>query len=405
MPGRQRLGADDEFWIILSTGLRRLAQATTRSRPAAARRLGQALVTLAEELSSPRRDGNDEEIEETSDRPVEVAEALAQFPDPAHAAALVSRIRSVASDAEEAGALGLAREILTDLHDIAPHAPPIERGMVLLQLGRIARTVGDLEGAADYYSAMGDVGRATGTRELEVREAAAKAVVARTRGNYPAARDLFERALIGANELDLSEVAGLAHHGLMIVNGEAGDFDSALDHGWQALSAARNEAAREAEMLINLAQLCVKAGYDTAALGGFCAALAKTTVPRLRLPALAGTAEAAGRLGDRTRVEVADRFIEREVSDAFPFESSRAWFAVSRAKRGLGETAAADAAAEKAAVIAHAHGFYEITHYLQPDNRPAPASLTEVGRTVIKSLEAWSDGPVAEQSLSTSSTG
>ena len=39
--------------------------------------------------------------------------------------------------------------------------------------------------------------------ELEVREAAAQAVLARTRGNYPAARALFEKALDGAKALGL----------------------------------------------------------------------------------------------------------------------------------------------------------------------------------------------------------
>lgn len=405
MPGRQRFAADDEFWIILATGLRRLAQAAMRSRPAAAHRLGQALVTLAQELSSPRRDANDVEIHATTDRPMEVADALAHFPDPEHSGPLVRRIRGVAADAEEAGAIGLAREILTDLVDISPHAPPLERGLVLLQLGRIARTLGDLDGAFDLYSAMGEIGRQTRTRELEVREAAAKAVLARTRGNYPSARELFDRALSGAHELRLPDVAGIAHHGLMIVTAEGGDYDAALRHGWQALSVARNEGAREAEMLINLAQLCVKAGYYSAALGGFSAALVRTTVPRLRLPALAGTAEAAGRLGDRARLEIADLSIGREASDAFPFESSRAWFAVSRAQRELGDSGAADAAAEKAAVIAHSHGFFEIAHYLQADAAPPPATLTDVGRTVIRSLEAWSDDPASDPSLSISSTG
>ena len=405
MPGRQRLGADDEFWIILATGLRRLAQAPNRSRPAAAHRLGQALITLAEELTTPRRDANDEEIESTTDRPIVVAEALAHFPDPEYAAPLVASIRGVAGDAEEAGALGLAREVLTDLHEISRHATPIERGLVLLQLGRIARTLGDLDGAFDMYSAMGEIGRETRTRELEVREAAAKAVLARTRGNYPAARELFDRALSGAHELRLPDVAGIAHHGLMIVTAEAGDYDAALSHGWQALSVARNQGAREAEMLINLAQLCVKAGYYSAALGGFSAALVRTTVPRLRLPALAGTAEAAGRLGDRGRVELADVSIGREASDAFPFESSRAWFALSRAKRELGDTGAADVAAGRAADIAHTHGFFEIAHYLQADTATAPATLTDVGRTVIRSLETWSHDPAADVTLSTLSTG
>ena len=51
--GRKRLASDDEFWIILATGLRRLAQSPTRSRPATARRLSSALVTFAKQFTRP----------------------------------------------------------------------------------------------------------------------------------------------------------------------------------------------------------------------------------------------------------------------------------------------------------------------------------------------------------------
>ena len=405
MPGRQRLGADDEFWIILATGLRRLAQATNRSRPAAAHRLGQALITLAQELSTPRRDGNDEEIEATTDRPIDVADALARFPDPSYAAALVDTVKGVAADAEEAGAIMLAREILMDLREICGHAPPVERGLLLIQLGRISRTLGDLDGANDYFTAAGDLGRATGTRELETREAAALAVVARTRGNYPAARELFERALTGATDLELADVKALSHQGLMIVTAEAGDFDAAIRHGWQAFSAARAEGAREAEVLGNLAHLCAKAGYDAAALGAFTAALARTKAPRLRLPILAGIATSAGRLRNAERVADVERAITSEGSEAFPFETSGAWLAIARARRAIGDTVAGDAAAERAAVIAHAHRFYEITHRLEQDLPHPQMPLDDAGLVVVRSLETWSDNPTAELSLSTSSRG
>jgi tetratricopeptide (TPR) repeat protein len=405
MPGRQRLAADDEFWIILATGLRRLAQAANRARPAAAHRLGQALVTLAQELSSPRRDADDVEIDATTDRPLEVADALAHYPDPAYASALVATVKSVAADAEEAGAIMLAREVMTDLRDICGHAAVIDRGTVLIQLGRISRTLGDLDSAVDYFKAAGNLGRATGTRELEIREAAALAVVARTRGNYPSARELFERALDGAQELGLAEVTALAHQGLMIVTAEAGDFDTAIRHGWQAFSAARAEGAREAEVLGNLAQLCAKAGYDAAALGAFTAALVRTDAPRLRLPILAGIVASAGRLRNATRVADAELAIAAEASDAYPFETSGAWLAVARARRAIGDREAGDAAAETAAVIAHAHKFYEITHKLEQEVPRPQVPLADAGLVVMRSLESWSDEPAAEPSLSTLSRG
>ena len=389
--GRKRLASDDEFWIILATGLRRLAQSPTRSRPATARRLSSALVTFAKQFTRPGGSSSVDgaRIPHAASRPLAIADALAQLSDPGCASTLLAEVRGVAADAEEAGAVILAREILTDARQVTTHAPALERGLVLLQLGRIARTLGDLDGALDLLHAAGDLGRADGVPELLAREAAGEAVVARTRGNYPAARALFERALEGGSAVGLADVVGLSHHGLMIVTAEAGDFDTALRHGWRALSAARTQHTREAEMMANLAELCVRAGYDTAALGGFAAALARTSAPRIRLPALAGIAEAAARLGDASRMETAAQAIEAETSQVFPYETARAWLSVARARRTLGDTRAADAAAESAAVIARAHGFFEVTHRIRGGGPTETGSLIEgraTGDKVARSL-------------------
>ena len=402
-PGRRRLAAGDEFWIILATGLRRLAQAPPRSRPAAARRLATAIDAIAKD--SERRTPlarSDRSAARPNGHPRLVAAALARFPQLDHAADLVTHVRGAVADAEEAGAVGLAREMLTDLRELSSHAPPLDQGMILLQLGRIARTLGDLDGAQDFFAATRDLGRQHYVEELAVRVDAAEAVVARTRGNYPAARTLFERARAGAERHRLVDVLGMAHHGLMIVTAEGGDFDTALRHGWNALSAARVQGAREAEMLVNLAELCAKMGYDAAALGALAAALARTTIPRLRLPALAGIVGAAGRVCDADRVAATEALIAAEASDRFPFETSRAWLAVARARRAIGDAGAADAAAEKAAVIARAHGFYEITHRLEQDARVTPAVLSTRGLELIRSFERWSDDPTADLVLSTS---
>ena len=406
--GRKRLAADDEFWIILATGMRRLAQAPPRSRGAGARRLASALVTFAKQLDkkggATGRTARREPRANTG-HPFGVADALRHFPDAAFASALVAEVRGTVADAEEAGALLLAREMLTDLCALSSHAQPVDRGLILIQLGRVARTLGELDAAQDLYHAAGDLGRASGSRELEVREAVSLAVLARTRGNHPVARELFQTAADGASALNLLDVSGAAHHGLMIEMAEAGDFDTALRHGWQALSVARTQGSREAEMLLNLAQLCADAGYHAAALGGFAAALARTKAPRLRIPALAGTASAAGRLRDRTRLAQAERAIGAEPTDAFPFEMSRAWLAIARAKRTLGDTPGAEAAAEKAAAIALTHGFHEVTHYADQETISPQASLSRAGLEVVKSLATWSDDRSVEGAVSSASTG
>jgi hypothetical protein len=168
--GRKRLAADDEFWIILATGLRRLAKAPARSRPAAARRLAAALVTFAEQvekMGGSVRARMDRGATKTG-RPDAVASALRRFPEPEFASPLVTEVRAAVADAEEAGALLLAREMLTDLASLSSHAPPLDRGLVLLQLGRIARTLGEPDVARDLLDAAGELGRSSGNRELEV---------------------------------------------------------------------------------------------------------------------------------------------------------------------------------------------------------------------------------------------
>jgi len=407
---RTRFGPGDEFWILLATGLRRVATDHVTTRAAAARRLANILVTFAREITKAPESADTAPASDEMGpaalavRVNDVAAALARFPEPEDAAILVRHVRATAADAEEAGAVELAREILTDLRDLSSHAPPLDQGMILMQLARIARSVGALDTAQDLLRAVGNLGRATGTRELEVREAVGEAVLVHTRGNIPASRQLFEKALAGATALELQEVVGLAHHGLMLVASQVGDLDAAIHHGWLAVSAARTEGSREAEALNNLAHLCMQAGYAEAALGGFVTALGLTAAPRIRIPAWAGVASAAGRLGDARRVRLAVDAIGREASDAFPFETSSALLSVARAERAIGNSAAGDAAAKKAAAIAHAHGFFEIAHYLHQDEQVAPTPLAEAGLEVVRSLETWSNDPAAELRLTHTST-
>lgn len=405
VPGRKRLAAGDEFWIVLATGLRRLAQAAPSSRRSAARRLAKALLTLGEELErkrSPKRVAADAPAPPETGRPASIAEALAEYPDPDYAGALVEHVRGAAADAEEAGAVVLAREMLTDLRHLTPHAPALDRGGVFLQLGRISRSLGELDGAVDLLRAAGDVGRAEGVPELVVREALGEATVARSRGNYPRSRALFQLALEQGTELGLVDVQRLAHQGLMIVASSAGDLNMALAHGLRAFSAARAEGSRIAEALGNVADLCAQAGYHEAAIGGFTAALVRTNAPRLRLPILSGFVKSAARLGDQSRLDDCERSIAQEANDAFPFETASAWAAVAAARTIVGDTAASDAAAQKAATIARAHGYFEISHRLEQAKPVARVQLVDSVMGAIRSLETWTDDPSIELELSTS---
>jgi hypothetical protein len=121
------------------------------------------------------------------------------------------------------------------------------------------------------------------------------------------------------------------------------------------------------------------------------------------LPILAGLVVSAARLADRLRVANAESLIAAEASSAFPFETAGAWLALARARRILGDAAAGDAAAAKAAVIAHAHKYHEISHRLEQRLPRVPIPLADVGMGVVRSLESWSDDPAREISLSSAS--
>jgi len=197
----------------------------------------------------------------------------------------------------------------------------------------------------------------------------------------------------------------MSHQGLMIVASTAGDLSAALSHGLRAFSMARAQGSRVAEVLGNIADLCAQAGYHEAALGGFAAALARTTAPRLRLPILSGFVKSAARLGDRARLDEAERRIAEEANDAFPFETASAWAAVAVARTIVGDAAASDVAAEKAAIIARAYGYFEISHRLEQPKPVARVPLADSVMRAIRSLETWTDDPSVELELNSASTG
>ena len=381
---RTALGPADHEWLLAATGLERLAQLPAPERATGARRLAAAF----------QDDGD-----AGGDRVL--AQALETLATREGSDALLSRSRAICADMERAGALLLARVTLDAAVVVGAEAGPRERGLAIVQQGRILRTIGEIDEARGRYEAAIELGTAEAMDEVAARASIGLGVLARTRGNYPEARRRYETGLELATRAEADEVVGLAHHGLLAVAAAAGELSVALVHGWEAFRHAAGKGGdAEAEALFNLAHLCLDAGHSTASLSGNLSALSRTSSPRLRLGAIGGAAEASARLG---RVEVLERMnaaMDGEAHESFPFETARAWASIAKAYHGIGNAAASTRAAGRARSLAKAGGFFEVMYALdqlrtaaQSSTRSGPATpakeshLTDAARDVVRSIE------------------
>lgn len=421
---RDRFGPNDPCWLVVATGLARLAaMGPPRSRAIArfaqtldeywrevagasygvdartVERLARLATSLRDLAAGRRRRSSAAAPQADDDEPPEPAVAGRVTPPhprpPGPAAAAVAAGRGIAEDAEAAGALRLSFTILSDARAIATRAGAEESGLLLLQQARIARTLGYLDDAEALYIAAAEAGRAHGIALLTARATLARGVIARTRGNYPLARALFEGALGEAERTGLEDLAASAHEALMIATGNAGEFDAALDHGRRALEAAEADRDRHAGLVTNLARLAWGAGCELAALGGYLHAARLTNAPRIRLPSLSGAALAAAGLGRKAQVHQLASLVAQESSDSFPYETASAWETLCRAYVLLGSRREADDCRRRALELARAGGFFEIVYALERDvgdDRTERAGrvrqpLSAEAESVVRSLE------------------
>jgi tetratricopeptide (TPR) repeat protein len=401
---KKEFGDADSVWILVAAGVHRLA--TTDAKVELAGKLAESLASLCtaaegDAISPPLV----EKLRALSDA-LRVLDLGRESTD-----RVVAELRSIEEDIEEAGALCLASAVLSDVTRIAEHASPIEQGHVLLQQARVTRTLGDLDIAVEFYGAAANLGRRYALAPLRARALIGAGVVARIRGNYPSARTAFQKALAVARAADLENLVVSAHQGLMITAATAHDYDTALVHGWEALSSPAVDARQRADLLGNLAEVCWRSGYPRAALHGYLQVVQNAEVPRMRLPSLGGAALAAAQLGDRQLLEEIAASIIRERSGAFPYESARALEALARALLDVGETDRAAAAMREARSLARAGGFFEVVYALdQIDKRtyersPVARTLSGPSLNVVESMDRLGAAEDPRLAISGISTG
>jgi hypothetical protein len=149
----------------------------------------------------------------------------------------------------------------------------------------------------------------------------------------------------------------------MVSAGKRGDYAGALAHGWTAFRTTQGDRVREAEMLLNLAQLLVEVGEHHAALTGFVAALERDPPVRITLPAWGGVATSASYLGEQRIVRVAADHIQR-ITMVPGLEYART-FALAEAALGLERLGLDSTAPRQAALsLADKYRFHEPRYLL-----------------------------------------
>ena len=351
-------------WLAFAVAMERLAASCNAAEGVD---VSGSLEATVRELADASRAASD---------PTRPAQASAERIQPPELGALT---RALADDAEQSGALWLAYSMLTTLERMGGSLSALEAGRILAQRARVARKADGAEIAEALYKRVAKLGRTADEPELIARAAIGFGVLAQMRGNLPAAARRFESAVRVASRVQNPELLRVAEHGRMTVAASRGAFADALRHGWAAFSAARGDREREAEMLLNLAQLAFDTGHPRAALQGFTAALQRRPGPRLALPALGGAARAAAGVG---RSDIVDWCATR-LSD----ETRSAGFAYPKASALLDlALALAVAAPSRAMPIVHRalrltgrFGFHELEHHLR-----ALETELELRRSIVR---------------------
>jgi tetratricopeptide (TPR) repeat protein len=376
--GAPQVTADDGTWITAAVALWHLESGDVPDRDRLDRTA--ALLDLAVQgMDTPQFDAPDR-------------------PSPP----LLRRARLLAERIESYSAWHLALSVLA-IAERTLSPGPLDVGRISAHRARIQWWCGAITEAEASYRGLLRFTRKVNEPELTARGQLGLAAVNQLRGNYPAMVRWAKRALVVAQQADLPALDAVAHHFLMIGAAERGDYTRALAHGWTAFETANGHPVREAEMLLNLAQLLATMGEYRTALAGFVAALERDPPPRIALPAWGGVATAASSLGDHRITQRAAARIDR-LATIPGWQFARA-SALAEATFALERLHLDSTRPRRAAMaLAEEHRFNEISYRLAATTRPkvsereplsAPNArhdpLADTSTAVIKAVDALVD--------------
>lgn len=396
-PNRMDFGRSDTVWLLVAHCLHRLSRAQGDARRSIAENCASAIGDLASTVAP-------DTAEEAAmiQQLARLRHALPLMSAQRAAAEVVGSARILADQMGEAGAFWLAFSTLGHVRLAASAAPQRDLGLAMADQAWVARSLGDMDSADELYDGVATIGQRHDEAELQARAMLGKGVTARVRGNYPKARRHLVDGLQRAERAGLTDLAAVGHQGLLIAAATAGDHPTALVHGWAAYELAAGSPDRQAEILINLAQVSLLAGQPKAARSGFLASMSRTEQLRFKLPCIGGAAVASAALGDPTMLLTLARLGEESMSAAtLPFESASVLKSLFDAYRLVDDDARAEEYRLRARTLARKNGYFEIV--LATDSaeaapvksRPATAPLSDESMSVIQSLESLETEPVA----------
>jgi tetratricopeptide (TPR) repeat protein len=353
---RSEFGGSDTAWLLMAHCLNRLSRVGDSVREQLARQSAEALRDLRGSGSETPASSSQHATD--FDR---LIGGLTTIDSPMGADSVARSVRGFSLRMSEAGALSVAYSLLGSARTALTQSSDRERGLLAAEQARVARLLGDLDSADELYRVSALIGERASDSDLLSRSALGRGVLARIRGNYPRARMFFLEGLRLARAAGSDELQYLGHQGMTIVSGVTGDFSAGIEHGWSAYELGAGDETREGESLTNLAHLCLDAGYPAAALRAFLSALSRSSVLRVRLPGLGGAALAAGRVGDRQRLDRLSDEISRTVERSMmPYENAFALRNLAIAYQALGDDVTSERFRQVTLKIAREKGYHEI---------------------------------------------
>lgn len=305
-------------------------------------------------------------------------------------------VLAISEEAEEAAAYATATVIL-DLAQASLDGPRgVLQGRMIARQARIVRRLGDLDAADRLYGVVDSLGAEIANDELHYRALLGRGIIARVRGNYPVARELFLAIASAAGDSwEVRQLRGFAHHELLIVAAVAKDFDTALRHGWAAYQSPTASRTQRDELLVNFATVCLESGRYRAALNGFLRALAAGIPRRVQLTAVGNAAIAAGELGRsamvRRFIALGDELMDNHKGQ---YEFADLEKSLAQAAFAIHDDATGARYRDRALARAERHGFFEILHEterLAPQKERAPRAafdLSDEALAATTELEA-----------------
>jgi tetratricopeptide (TPR) repeat protein len=385
---REDFGGADTVWLLTTHCLSRIARASAQDIPL----LGGQCASALRDFTKPSTEGTPTPDVEIADLHL-VVEGFSNLLTRAGSDVLIKGVRGMANRMAESGALSMAYTSVTLTRRVAADASDREQGLLTADQGMFARLLGDLDTAEELYKGAESLGLKASDMTLLSRAYIGRGVIDRVRGNYPRSRIFFERSLELADTVHDRELKRLAHQGLTICHGVAENFDRALPHGWETFQLADGNPLREADALLNLAQLCLNAGFPAAALRSYAAILSKPLSSHRMLAGLGGAAMAAAQAGDAVVLaRAATEITQRVRGSGLPYENAQALYQLGMAYAAIGDDRRREEYVGRARKLAKARGFFELLHNTEPAQiekaaHPRAASnLTRSSQDVVASI-------------------